>query len=272
MESHPDRTRPEAERRRLERLRAAAARADSSSSLLEATRWLRGRLPGDDRFGDPLSTAGDAPVEQLGRHVSSLGRKRPSVAHELGLTALQVWQGLSEAQGRGRGHDETSILFCDLVEFSSWALRVGDDEALGLLRAVGDALEAAVRDRGGTIVKRLGDGLMAVFATPEEAVSAALRSVEELRGVEVAGYRPRLRFGIHHGRPRRLGGDYFGVDVNTAARVMAAAGPDEVLVSEPGCERLDRARFSFDRARPLRAPGAPEELRVCTVRRSERVA
>jgi len=177
---------------------------------------------------------------------------------------------LSEAQGRGRGSEEISVLFCDLVEFSSWALRAGDDAALELLRAVGDALEPAISEEQGTIVKRMGDGLMAVFAGPEEAVSAALRSVEELHQVEVAGYRPRLRFGIHHGRPRRLGGDYFGVDVNTAARVMAAAGPEEVLLSESACARLDRARFSIDGARPLRAPGAPEELRVCAVSRAGR--
>ena len=86
-------------------IRAAAVQADSAPSLLAVARWLRRRLPGDERFGDPLSTAGDAPPEVIARQVSALQKTdRPSVAHELGLGALQVWQGLSEATGRGRGH------------------------------------------------------------------------------------------------------------------------------------------------------------------------
>ena len=83
------------------RIRAAAVRADSHPTALRAARWLRARLPGDDRFGDPLSTAGHAPVEVLGREVSAPQPPRPSAAHELGLGALQLWQGLSEASGRG---------------------------------------------------------------------------------------------------------------------------------------------------------------------------
>jgi adenylate cyclase len=86
--------------------------------------------------------------------------------------------------------------------------------------------------RGGEIVKRLGDGLMAVFEDPGQAIEAAHASARALAGIEVGGHRPQLRAGVHAGRPRRLGGDYFGVDVNIAARVAEAAAPGEVLVSE----------------------------------------
>ena len=47
-----------------------------------------------------------------------------------------------------------------------------------------------------------------------------------------------MRFGVHTGKPRPLGGDYFGVDVNIAARVMEAARPNQVLVSESACDDL----------------------------------
>ena len=46
--------------------------ADSAPQLLAAARWLRKRLPGDERFGDPLSTSGPAPPEVLARQVSAL--------------------------------------------------------------------------------------------------------------------------------------------------------------------------------------------------------
>src|SRR4051794_29475868 len=129
---------------RLARMRAAAVRADTQPRLLELARWMRRRLPGDERFGDALSTAGDEPAQVLARGVSALGSKRESVAHQLGLSALQVWQALSEASGRGRGTSEISLLFTDLVGFSSWALKAGDEPAVALLREVGEVLETVV--------------------------------------------------------------------------------------------------------------------------------
>jgi adenylate cyclase len=251
--------------RSRERLRQAAVRADSHPAALRAARWLRTRLPGDDRFGDPLSTAGPAPFEVLGRGVSALEPRRPSAAHELGLGALQLWQGLSEASGRGRGTEAVALLFTDLVGFSSWALEAGDARAVELLRAVGGASELAVQSHDGTIVKRLGDGVMAAFGTTAEAVDAAFETRDRLGEIEVAGHRPRMRYGVHTGKPRLLGGDYFGVDVNVAARVMAAADPDQVLVSEPACRELPSGRFTTGSARRLKAPGTPAGLRVVEV-------
>ena len=69
------------------------------------------------------------------------------------------------------------------------------------------------------------------------------------------------------GRPRRLGGDYLGIDVNIAARVAAAAAGDEVLVSGPACERLGDGAFDVRRRRRFRAKGAPKELEVYAVER-----
>ena len=151
--------------------------------------------------------------------------------------------------------------------FSSWALEAGDEPAVRLLRQVGAVVEAAITEHGGRVVKRLGDGVMAVFTDPQDAAGAALAALDELDGIEVAGHRPSMRVGIHHGRPRRLGGDYLGVDVNIGARVGAAASGGQVLVTEAACERLDRGTFSLGRSKRLKAPGAPKELRVRAVSR-----
>jgi adenylate cyclase len=259
----------ESNARRLARIRAAARQADSAPQLLAAARWLRKRLPGDDRFGDPLSTAGDAPPEVIARGVSALQRtNRPSVAHELGLGALQVWQGLSEATGRGRGTEEVALLFTDLVGFSSWALEVGDEPAIELLREVGHVLEDAIAGHDGAVVKHMGDGTMAVFEHSHDAVSAALDARDSMDGIEVAGHRPRLRSGVHAGRPRKLGSDYLGIDVNIAARVVEAAKPQQVLVSQVSCEALDHERFQVAKAKRLKAPGTPKEFRVSEVERA----
>ena len=253
---------------RLARIRAAAIRLDTAPPVLRAIEGLRKRLPGDERFGDRLSTAGDNAVERIARGVSALDPGRPSAAHELGLGALQVWQALSRSAGRGAGEREVAMLFTDLVDFSRWALDAGDAPAVELLRKVGDVLDDAVLAHRGEIVKRLGDGLMAAFDHPANAVEAALDGLAEVATIEVDGYVPRMRCGVHQGRPRRLGGDYLGVDVNVAARVVSAAKAQQLLVSEPACELLETDRYRIGRPRRLREKGAPTELRVRTVERA----
>jgi adenylate cyclase len=247
---------------RFARLAAAVRRLDAQPGLVAATRRARGRLPGDSAYGDPLSTAGQRAPDVLGRQLAALSGERPSVARELGFSALQVWQGLAEAQGRGYGERELTIMFTDLVDFSSWALQAGDHAAVALLREVDLTVASAVVAHRGEVVKRLGDGLMAVFERPQDAVEAGHEACAAVARLEVEGYRPRLRVGTHVGRPRRLGGDYFGVDVNVAARVADAAAGGEVLVSERLLPALDESKVTLRRRRRFAAKGAPEGLRV----------
>jgi adenylate cyclase len=160
-----------------------------------------------------------------------------------------------------------ALLFTDLVGFSSWALQAGDIATLELLREVGVRVEAVVLEHQGRIVKRLGDGVMATFLDPTAAVRAALESHDVLSDVEVDGYQPRMRAGVHWGRPRKLGADYLGIDVNIAARVADAAKADQVMVSEPVLERMDLDGLKTGRQKRLRAEGAPRDLQVVSVAR-----
>ena len=107
-----------------------------------------------------------------------------------------------------------------------------------LPRRVAKAVEPCVQANRGRVVKRLGDGLMAVFDSPEDAVAAALGARGAVAEVQIGGHQARLRAGVHVGRPRFLGGDYLGVDVNVAARVAAAAGTGEVVISDAVREHL----------------------------------
>jgi adenylate cyclase len=263
----PDKADQEQAQRGFLKALKALRETDGKPGLVRAARATRELLPGDSRFGDDLSTDLDRPSHLLARHLTEQGAERPpSAARELGLTALQVWQALS---GTGTAHDtdEVTILFTDLVEFSSWALEAGDDLALELLRSVAGVVEPVIRRQEGRIVKRLGDGHMAVFSDPEYAVGAALDIQEDLRAIEVAGYRPSLRAGVHLGRPQRMGGDYLGVDVNAAARVAEAARGGEVLVSGPVLEGLKTDGLEVKRRKWFRAKGAPQELAVFSVAR-----
>jgi class 3 adenylate cyclase len=152
-----------------------------------------------------------------------------------------------------------AILFTDLVGFSSWSLEAGDELAIGLLRELSEAIEPPIIGRRGTVVKRLGDGLMAAFWDASSAVEAAFDSRERAAAIEVPGYRAELRTGIHLGRPRKIGGDYFGVDVNIAARLAEAAGPGEILVSGRTLAAVDALAVRATERR-FTAKGAPSDL------------
>ncbi len=186
---------------------------------------------------------------------------------ELGMTALEAWQRLAESQARGRGDVDVVILFTDLVGFSSWALEAGDQAAIRLLGRVTDTIEPPIVEGRGEVVKRLGDGLMAAFGSGPEAFGAALAINRGVAEIEVAGHRPQLRTGIHLGRPRKLGGDYFGVDVNVAARLADAAKPGEILGSQTLVDSLSADAVEAKRRR-FRAKGAPRELEVYSLRES----
>ena len=257
-----------ARRSTITKLAAALRRSDEQPRLLLAAKLARELLPGDSGYGDPLSTAGSNPSQQLGRRLTAITADRPSLLSEIGLSALQVWESIS-SQGAEGGELEMAILFTDLVDFSDWSLHAGDTVAVELLRDVGAVIEPAVEGRRGVIVKRLGDGLMAAFDDPQDAVEAALDAGAAIAELNADGYQPEMRAGIHMGRPRRLGDDYFGTDVNIAARVADAASGSEVLVSDTVRERLDENGLKLKRRR-FKAKGAPKELAVYSVKRRER--
>src|SRR5258708_38458556 len=84
---------------------------------------------------------------------------------------------------------------------------------------------------------------MGVLGEPVTAVRAGIAGRAAVKAVEVEGYTPRMRVGIHSGRPQRIGSDWLGVDVNIAARAMERATKGELVVSAPTLERVSDEDF-----------------------------
>ena len=243
-----------------------SAKIATDPRLIAAAKAIRKALPGDSNFGDdPLSTAGEKSSQQIGRRLSEATAERPSVLREAGLTALQVWDAMGQTAGRIPVKADLTILFTDLVEFSNWSMKAGDAAAVDLLRKVSQAIEPQVAENTGKVVKRLGDGMMAVFADPSDALAAVRQAQTRLEEIEVSGYRPLLRAGMHVGRPERVGDDYFGVDVNIAARVAEAASGGEILATDKVVESLGDS-IKAKRKRMFRAKGVPAETKVFSLR------
>ncbi|RDI59688.1 class 3 adenylate cyclase [Nocardia pseudobrasiliensis] len=252
-------------------LSALMSVAGQRPDLIGAIRKARQNLPGDPAFGDPLSLSGPGGPRAVARAADKLVGDSPSAAREIGLGALQVWQAMLERVGRGKGAQQVTVMFTDLVAFSNWSLSAGDEATLELLRRVAKAIEPPIVERGGQVIKRMGDGVMAVFTSPDRAIRAAVAAKENLTRVEVQGYRPQMRLGLHTGSPRELGGDWLGLDVTIAARVMEAGGNGNTMLSEATLQALNPETLGElgYAARPYRrsffaAPlsGVPEDLRI----------
>ncbi|WP_305799954.1 adenylate/guanylate cyclase domain-containing protein [Mycobacterium sp. 1423905.2] len=231
---------------RAERSRSPAKWLRSTNhnpGVVDFIRRARRLLPGDPEFGDPLSTAGDGGPRAAARAADRLLGDRDAASREVSLGVLQVWQALTEAVSRRPANPEVTLVFTDLVGFSSWSLQAGDDAALALLRQVARAVEPPLLDAGGHIVKRMGDGIMAVFRDPTVAVQAVINARDAVKSVDVDGYTPRMRVGIHTGRPQRLGADWLGVDVNIAARVMERATKGGIMISSPTLDLISQTEL-----------------------------
>jgi predicted ATPase/class 3 adenylate cyclase len=124
-----------------------------------------------------------------------------------------------------------SYWFSDLE--SSTRLWEKHPEAMQGALAIHDAiLHDTVDDFEGTVVKTTGDGLMAVFDVPANAVLASIQAQERLESKEWGDTGPlRVRIGIHVGDAQPRAGDYYGTAVNRAARIMAAGHGGQILLS-----------------------------------------
>jgi len=241
-------------------MRRAARRVNEIRQLEASVALMRRLLPGDPEFGDPLSTMGPEPTQVVARRAYQLADGRLSVVGQMGLAVLQVADWLQDSRGvRPR---EVAIAFTDLVGFSDWAVDAGDEAALELLRDVGRLMDATLESRNGRVVKRLGDGTMVVFESADEAVAGTREALEAVRSLQIDGYKPQLRAGVHFGEPTRIGGDYLGVDVTVAARLCEAAGNNEILISNDVAERIDVDTARVSQPAPALEKGTPDNLRV----------
>ena len=200
---------------------------------------MRGKpYPGDPHFGDRLSAGGFGGPAAAARAADRLLGDRDAASRELSLGALQVWQALRERVNRKPAQDEVTLVFTDLVGFSSWALKAGDDATLKLLRNSRRSSSHHCWNSAARWSSGWATGSWPAFLTRSTAIAAVIIASEALKTVEVDGYTPTMRVGIHTGRPQRIGSDWLGVDVNIAARVMECAGKGGVLITGATLERL----------------------------------
>lgn len=153
------------------------------------------------------------------------------------------------------------FLFTDLE--ASTRLWEQHPETMGQALALHDRiLREGVIAHGGSVVKTTGDGLMATFAGVSGCVDACLEMQRALTGAAWPVDEPlRVRMGVHVGEAEPRGGDYYGTDVNRAARIMAAGHGGQVLFSAHAAHLVQgRAELRSLGSHRLKDLQQPEEL------------
>jgi len=123
----------------------------------------------------------------------------------------------------------TVILFLDIAGSTALTTKLGDAAYRERERELDAALRGAITEAGGTPVegKVLGDGIMSVFTSARQAIDAAQRCRDLGNEAELP-----LCLGIHAGDVVREGNNVHGGAIQLAARVVDAAEPGEILVSD----------------------------------------
>jgi class 3 adenylate cyclase len=133
-----------------------------------------------------------------------------------------------------------TLLFTDIVGSTARLRELGDPAWAALLARHQDVIRAALAAQRGREVDSTGDGFLARFDAPAPAVRAAAAAV-----AAVAALGLEIRAGLHSGEVELHGNRISGVGVHLGARVMAEAGPGEVLVSSTARELLAGSGFGF---------------------------
>jgi len=141
------------------------------------------------------------------------------------LDQIEMFIGTVAGSARPRRRLAT-VMFVDVVGSTERAVAMGDRRWRSLLDTYHEVARRSVDQWEGVEVGTAGDGLLATFAMPADAIGCARAIAEAVHALGL-----EVRAGVHTGEIEVVGDDIAGIGVHIAARVMDAATPGEVLVS-----------------------------------------
>jgi class 3 adenylate cyclase/tetratricopeptide (TPR) repeat protein len=175
------------------------------------------------------------------------------------------------AEGTRRERKVVTVVFCDLVGFTSRAETMDPEDVEALLTPYHDRVRSELERRGGTVEKFIGDAVMALFGAPtahEDDPERAVRAALAIRDFAVEESL-ELRVGITTGealvrldaRPDAGEGMASGDVVNTAARLQSAAPVNGIVVDET-TYRATRQAIDYRDADAVEAKGKASPIPV----------
>lgn len=230
----------------------------------DASRDLRRARDEWQEIGAPYETAqarmllGIAFRHQGDEHAATLELQAAQTTFER-LGAKLDEERAKELLGRVDTH--RTFLFTDIVGSTRLLENLGDERWSKLLALHDKLVRTRIVESGGDVIKQTGDGFFASFDDPGAAIDAA---VAIQRALQSEVFAPEVRIGAHAGTAFKTGAsfsDYGGQSVHVAARIGAAAGAGEVLVSRETIDGIETSfRLSKPRAASLKGFEQPVEV------------
>jgi class 3 adenylate cyclase len=180
--------------------------------------------------------------------------------------ALTLDAVLADVLPRGESEAVVSraFVFTDIVSSTKLLDAIGDVAWGNLVSWHDRTLRRLFVQHDGEEVDHAGDGFFVAFADAGAAIACAVaiqRSLEEHRRTN--GFAPEVRIGVHQAEAARVGEEYRGLGVHTAARIGGVAAAGEIVASEPTARAAGATLLDIPREVALK--GLPEPLRLARV-------
>jgi class 3 adenylate cyclase len=178
----------------------------------------------------------------------------------------EAWLGEVEEFLTGQRHERepdrmlATVLFTDICDSTQTAAEIGDSSWRRLLAEHDTLVRRALARHRGQEVKQTGDGFLATFDGPARAIRCAASIAEGVRSLGL-----EIRTGLHTGECEVMNGDLGGLAVHIAARVMASAGPGEVLVSSTVKDLVVGSGIDFEEHGTHELKGIPGQWQLFRV-------
>ena len=153
-----------------------------------------------------------------------------------------------------------TVMFSDIVGSTRLAAELGDARWRKLLHEHNQIVRRQLEEHHGREIKTIGDGFLVTFDGPARAIWCARAITEAVRELNV-----QVRVGIHTGEAELLGDDIGGMAVHIGARVVALAGPDEVLVTRTVRDLVAGSGITFADRGAHELKGVPGEWDLLAV-------
>jgi class 3 adenylate cyclase len=155
-----------------------------------------------------------------------------------------------------------TVMFTDIVGSTEFASQLGDGRWRALLGEHNALVRYQLERWRGHEIKTIGDGFLATFDGPARAVQCAASIVDAVRALGL-----EIRAGLHTGECELLGNDVAGIAVHIGARVMANAGPGEVLASSTVKDLVVGSGLRFGDRGMHALRGVPDEWHLYALER-----
>ena len=164
---------------------------------------------------------------------------------------------------------EVAVLFADVVGSTRLYELLGDNRARELILVCIEVMREATERNRGTVIKTIGDEILAIFPTPDDAVNAASEMHQDVAArpeLLVQGQHVSIRIGCHFGPVVFERKDIFGASVHTANRVTSQAKAGQVILSAEALRRCSQEWRAVSRRVDVAAlRGMAEEIELYEV-------